>query len=77
LRFAEYEYLRLKFSIEVSTLPKAERKKKSKEIIKNYKPTLSFDTVRVRFENYLFTNNRDWYSTKELQTFIENYERDF
>lgn len=69
---AEYEYLRLKFSIEANTLPKAERKKKSKEIIKNYKPALSFDNVKVKFENYLYANDRDRYSLKELEAFIKN-----
>lgn len=74
---AEYEYQLLKFSSEMFNLPKAERKKKRKDIEQQYKPAFSFAHLSSAFTNYLFANGLTQYSVSELETFISDITQVF
>ena len=68
---AEYEYQLLKFRAEMHMLPRAERKKKRRELKQQYKPILYFASIVTAFENHLYSNDLNRYSVDELEAFIE------
>ncbi|MBE9182763.1 HEAT repeat domain-containing protein [Oculatella sp. LEGE 06141] len=67
---AEYEYQLLRFRSEGHELSRAERKKKRKDLERQYKPALCFACVVSAFTNYLYTQGLMQYSVDELETFI-------
>ncbi len=67
---AEYEYQLLEFDLEAHTMAKAERKKKQKKL-KQRKPALCFDTIRLAFGRHLYSNGSYQYSVDELEAFVE------
>ncbi|MEG4322179.1 MULTISPECIES: HEAT repeat domain-containing protein [unclassified Microcoleus] len=69
---AEYEYQVLKFRSETYNLPKAERKKKRKDLERHYKPKFCFAHLSIAFTNYLYTKGLSQYSVGELEAFISN-----
>ncbi|MEG4284876.1 HEAT repeat domain-containing protein [Microcoleus sp. A006_D1] len=69
---AEYEYQFLKFRSETYHLPKAERKKKRKDLERHYKPTFCFANISIAFTNYVYTEGLRQYSVGELEAFISN-----
>lgn len=72
---AEYEYQLLKFRSETYELARAERKKKRKDLERQYKPKLSFAYVSSAFANYLYAREVKQYSISELEEFIAALER--
>ncbi len=69
---AEHEYQFLKFRSETYNLPKTLRKKKWKDLERNYKPTLRFAHISSTFTNYLYTKGLTQYSVGEFEAFISN-----
>jgi hypothetical protein len=69
---AEYEYQFLKFRSDTYNLPKAQRKKKRKDLERNYKPTFRFYHISTAFTKYLYTEGLTQYSVGEFEAFISN-----
>ncbi|HLO49337.1 MAG TPA: HEAT repeat domain-containing protein [Kamptonema sp.] len=69
---AEYEYQLLKFRSEIHNLLKAERKKKRKDLERQYKPAFTFASISNRFTYYLGTKGLTQYSVDELELFISD-----
>ncbi len=69
---AEYEYQLLKFRSSIYELPKSERKKKRKDVERQYKPVYYFDQISIAFVNFLYSKRRTQYSIAELEAFILN-----
>ena len=67
---AEYEYQLLKFRSEGSELSRAARRKKRKDLERQYKPKLCFAYASSAFANYLYTREVKQYSISELEAFI-------
>jgi hypothetical protein len=67
---AEYEYQLLRFRSEGNDLSRTERKKRRKDLERQYKPKLCFVYVSSAFANYLYTREVKQYSISELETFI-------
>ncbi len=68
---AEYEYQLLIFRCESHELPKAERRKKRKEVIRQYKPVHCFAEISVKFINDLYNQKSKNYSISKLELFID------
>ncbi len=68
---AEYEYQLLIFRCESHELPKAERRKKRKDLIRKYKPVHCFAEISVKFINDLHNQTLKKYSISELELFID------
>lgn len=68
---AEYEYQLLMFRCESHELPKAERRKKRKDLIRQYKPLHCFTEISVKFINDLHNQKLKNYSIAELELFID------
>ncbi len=66
----EYEYQLLKFRSLAYDLPKAERKKKRKDLERQYKPAFSYTCISSAFTNHLYTKGLTQYSVAELEAFI-------
>lgn len=69
---AEYEYQLLQFRSSTYNLPRAERKKKRKDLERQYKPAFYFTHISSAFTNHLYTNGLTQYSVAELEAFILN-----
>lgn len=72
---AEYEYQLLQLRIEGHELSRAERKKKRKDLERQYKPALRFAYILSAFTNYLSTQGSMQYSVDELETFVTGMAR--
>ncbi len=68
---AEYEYQLLIFRYESHEVPKTERRKKRKEVIRQYKPVHCFAEISVKFINDLYNQKSKKYSISELELFID------
>ena len=68
---AEYEYQLLIFRCKSHELPKAERRKKRKDLIRQYKPVHCFTEISVKFINDLHNQKLKKYSISELELFID------
>lgn len=68
---AEYEYQLLIFRCESHKLPKAERRKKRKDVIRQYKLVHCFAEISVKFINDLYNQKSKKYSISELELFID------
>jgi hypothetical protein len=66
---AEYECQRILQSIQTSTLSKAERRQRAKEI-KKIDPKISFQHVSTRFSSHLFSSGLSQYTVIELETYV-------
>jgi hypothetical protein len=69
---AESEYQLLKFRNSAHDLPKAERKKKLKDLERRYKPAFNFTYISSAFTNHLHTKGLTQYSVAELEAFISD-----
>ncbi|MBW4510357.1 MAG: HEAT repeat domain-containing protein [Scytonematopsis contorta HA4267-MV1] len=69
---AEYEYQLLKFRSSTYELPKAERKKKRKDLERQYKPAFYFAQISTAFANFLYSKRQTQYSIAELEAFISD-----
>lgn len=67
---AEYEYQLLKFRSSAYNLARAERKKKRKDLERQYKPAFSFSHISNAFTNHLYIKGLAQYSVAELEAFI-------
>ncbi|TWH49900.1 HEAT repeat domain-containing protein [Dulcicalothrix desertica] len=67
---AEYEYQLLQLRSLTYNLPRAERKKKRKDLERQYKPAFCFTRMSSAFTNHLYTNGLAQYSVAELEAFI-------
>ncbi|KAF3887725.1 MULTISPECIES: HEAT repeat domain-containing protein [Nostocales] len=67
---AEYEYQLLKFRSSTYDLPRAERKKKRKDLERQYKPAFFFTSISNAFTNHLCAKGLTQYSIAELEAFI-------
>ncbi|BDA76267.1 hypothetical protein CAL7716_104330 (plasmid) [Calothrix sp. PCC 7716] len=67
---AEWEYQLLQFRSSTYNLPRAERKKKRKDLERQYKPAFSYTRISSAFTNHLHTNGLTQYSVAELDAFI-------
>ncbi|BAZ13137.1 hypothetical protein NIES4071_49760 [Calothrix sp. NIES-4071] len=67
---AEYEYQLLKFRSSSYNLQRAERKKKRKDLERQYKPAFCFTGISSAFTNHLHTKGLTQYSIAELEAFI-------
>ena len=74
---AEYEYQLLKFRSEMQNLQKLERKKKRKQLERQYKPAFTFTSISNRFTYYLGTKGLTQYSVDELEAFISDLTQAF
>ena len=68
---AEYECQLLIFRCESHELPKAERRKKRKDLIRQYKPVHCFAEISGKFINDLHNQKLKNYSISELELFID------
>ncbi len=69
---SEYRYQMLKFRSESKSLPKTDRNKMRKDLIRKYTPALSFSHVSNRFNHHLYTQGLTQYSVDELEAFIKS-----
>jgi hypothetical protein len=70
---ANYEWFKLHHSQSIRSLSKSERKQ-LKKFLESQKPALFFETIEMRYRNYLYTNNINTYTIDELDRFIVSFE---